>query len=378
MYHPMARSTHEIEEEIRRLEEEIRNTQYNKATQYHIGKLKAKIARLRAEMEKAGSKKGGGRGYAVRKSGDGTVALVGFPSVGKSTLLNALTDAKSEVGSYEFTTLDVIPGIMYHGGAEIQIFDLPGLIEGAHRGRGRGREVISSIRGSDILLILTDVYNHEIDTILHEIYQGGIRLNTSPPHIKIERTAKGGIEIYSTVSLTKLDDRMIRTVLNENGIVNAKVVLRGDYGIEELIDVVMGNRVYMNGIIALNKIDLISGDEVKAIANEMERRHGMPVFPISAERGIGIEDLKDGIFRALSFIRIYMKPQGREADYSEPMIVHKGTTIEDVCRRIHRSFLERFRFARVWGKSVRFPGQRVGLEHVVEDGDVISIIVRKE
>ena len=92
-----------IEEQIEELEKEIANTKKNKATEAHIGKLKAKIAKLAMEKEKrletikAG---GGSKGFYVKKAGNATVALVGFPSVGKSTLLNQLTGAHSEVGAY--------------------------------------------------------------------------------------------------------------------------------------------------------------------------------------------------------------------------------------------------------------------------------------
>ena len=99
-----------LQEKIANFEEELRTTKYNKRTQGAVGLLKAKIARLKDEQRKRASKGKKGEGYSVRKSGDATVILVGFPSVGKSTLLNSITKADSPVGSYKFTTLSVIPG----------------------------------------------------------------------------------------------------------------------------------------------------------------------------------------------------------------------------------------------------------------------------
>ncbi len=120
-----------VEEQIREVEEEIKNTSYNKKSQHHIGILKAKLARLRMDSEKRKSAGGSSEGYAVRKSGSATVALVGFPSVGKSTVLNRITNAQSEVADYAFTTLTVIPGLLEYKGAKIQVLDLPGLIKDA-------------------------------------------------------------------------------------------------------------------------------------------------------------------------------------------------------------------------------------------------------
>ena len=84
-----------IDEQIKSLEDEISKTKDNKATQGHIGKLKAKIAALRPRQEKAQAhsrSSGGNQGFEVKKSGDASVALVGFPSVGKSSLISQLTE----------------------------------------------------------------------------------------------------------------------------------------------------------------------------------------------------------------------------------------------------------------------------------------------
>ena len=126
---------------IAELEEELSKTKYNKKTQGHIGLVKARIARLKEERVRRASSKGKSEGYSVKRTGDATAIIVGFPSVGKSTLLNAITNAKSKIGHYAFTTLTCIPGLMMHKHAKIQVLDVPGIVQGAASGKGRGREV---------------------------------------------------------------------------------------------------------------------------------------------------------------------------------------------------------------------------------------------
>ena len=118
-----------IQKQIEEIEFEMARTQKNKATNYHLGTLeagamgcvhytrKAKLAKLRSELingpgGKSAGSKDAGRGFDVTKSGDTRVGLVGFPSVGKSTLLTTLTGTRSEAAAYEFTTLTCIPGTM--------------------------------------------------------------------------------------------------------------------------------------------------------------------------------------------------------------------------------------------------------------------------
>jgi small GTP-binding protein len=216
-----------IDDKIKAVEEEIKNTSYNKATQHHIGKLKAKLAQLREEFEKRSSGKGG-VGFAVKKSGHATVVLVGFPSVGKSTLLNKLTNATSQVAAYDFTTLDVIPGMMEYKGVKIQILDIPGIIAGAAKGRGRGREVLAIARNADVILIIVDIRRpNEYETMKKELYNVGIRLDERPPNVYIKKRSLGGVNLSSTLQLKKINLDTVRAILNIYGIHNADVVQIG-------------------------------------------------------------------------------------------------------------------------------------------------------
>jgi ribosome-interacting GTPase 1 len=132
-----------VMEKIKEIEAEMARTQKNKATNYHLGTLKAKLARLRNELFVEQSGGGGssstGEGFDVARNGDARVALIGFPSAGKSSLLNLLTATESEAAAYEFTTLTCIPGVLNYKGSKIQVLDLPGIIEGAAHGAGRGK-----------------------------------------------------------------------------------------------------------------------------------------------------------------------------------------------------------------------------------------------
>ena len=364
-----------LEEQIKSIEDEIQRTPYNKATQHHIGKLKAKVARLKDEQETRRLKSGGGGPkYAVKKSGNATVGLVGFPSVGKSTLLNQITDAESAVAAYDFTTLEVIPGLLEHRGAKIQILDMPGLIRGASKGRGRGKEVLSVARGCDLLLLMIDVFETHVDVLEDELRLAGIRLNERPADVTLTKANRGGLRVNPTVKLTKLDEEMVADICREWGYLNGTIVVRQDITEDQLIDVLAGNRVYVKAFVLVNKIDLVSSEYVKGLQAKLL---GRKLVPISAEKGVGIARLKDEIYETLRFMRVFLKPQGKEADLKEPLIVKQASTVGMVCDALHKDFRGKFRFANVWGKSATHPGQRVGLEHVLVDEDILTVVVRR-
>jgi small GTP-binding protein len=364
-----------IEDQIKDVEDEIQRTPYNKATQHHIGKLKAKLARLKDDAQKRLSARGGGApGYAVKKSGHATVAIVGFPSVGKSTLLNQITDANSPVAAYAFTTVDVIPGVLYHKGAQIQVLDMPGLIRGASKGRGRGREVISVARGSDLIMLMVDVFEANIEVLVDELSLSGIRLNQHPADVVISKKSRGGVDVNPTVKLTRMTKETIADMLREFGYINADIVVRDDISEDQLVDVLAGNRVYVPAFIVINKVDLVTDEYLK---NVKARMKGWQVVAVSAEKGAGLEKLKDTIYDELNFIRIFLKPQGKDADMAEPLITMQGAKVETICEAIHRDFRRRFRYANVWGPSAKFPGQTVGLSHSLLDGDILTLVLRK-
>ena len=367
-----------IPEKIKALQEEIHKTQVNKATEFHIGLLKAKIARLKREMEenphgKLLSSSHVTAGFDLKRAGDATVVLIGMPSVGKSTLLNALTNAKSKISSYKFTTLTAVPGIMDYLGAKIQVLDLPGIIEGAADGKGLGKRVLSVARNADLILFIVDVFQPEnLVTLKKELSQIGVKTDQDPPNVKVEKTSNGGISL-KIESPIKLTNNLIKEILHVYGIHNGRVTIK-EPGLteEQFIDVLNGNAVYVPSLLVINKIDLVDQFFLEEIQPKIQREF----IPISAESNTNIDTLKKAIYHKLDFIRIYMHPKGQKIDYKEPMIMRNGCTIEDLCNKIHRRMLQDFRFAYLSGPSAKFDGQKVGLDHMLLDEDIVTIVKR--
>jgi len=359
--------------QIKEFEDELKKTKYNKATQGHIGIIKAKIAQLREKQESRVQKKTGSSeyGYSVRKSGDGTVLLLGFPSAGKSTLLNKLTDAHSEVAAYAFTTLTVIPGMMDYKQAKIQILDVPGIVSGAASGKGRGKEVLNVILNADLVLIVVDVTHPEhYPAILKEVWDSNIRLNRTKPEVFIKKKAFGGINIGKTVPL-EVDDDTLKKIMREFKLVNADVLIRTPIDVDSFIDIIEGNKKYVPAITCVTKMDITDAAKVDKVKKELNAD-----IAISAEQDINIELLKELIFEKMDFMRVYLKEPKKEADLNEPLIVKRDSTVGDICNKLHKDFVKKFKFARIWGKSSKFPGQRLFLKHVLQDQDVLELHVR--
>jgi len=360
----------DLPEKIKQIEEEMKKTQINKHTEHHIGLLKAKLARVRAELE-ASTSKGGGPAFEIRKGGDATVVLIGLPSVGKSTILNRLTNAKSKVAAYAFTTLTVVPGILRYNGADIQILDLPGIISGASSGRGRGRRVLSVARNADLVLLVLDVFQPgQVELLKRELHEMGIRINQKPPDVVITKSGKGGLALTTSVKLTKLSQATVKGIAEAYGLTNGSILIREDITDDQLIDVLTGNRRYASALVVLNKVDLVNEQYLAIVKKQV----GTDFVPISAEKGLNMDMLTERIWETLDFIRIYLKRPDGEPDFDKPLILPASSTLRDVCKKIHPRFSEGAKYALVSGQSVKYAGQRVGLDHVPLDKDVVTIM----
>lgn len=354
------------EEQIEDIQKEIRKTPYHKGTEHYIGKLRAKLSKLKDRHieETVISKGGGGGGYAVKKQGDATIVLVGPPSAGKSTLLNKLTNAKSRVAPYSFTTVSVIPGMMEYNGAKIQILDVPGLIEGAEEGKGRGREVLSIVRGADLLIIISDIKRTKaVKRIIDALENNGIRVNKTKPKIKIEKKMAGGMTVISNIK-QEFEKETVKEIAKEYRLGNAEITLREKVSLDQLIDSFSKSRVYVPAIVVINKSDLGKAGSTPSRG----------VINISAKNDVNLDKLRKAVWKKLAFTKVYLVKRDEEPNKDNPIIMKKGDTLKDVVNKISSEMAEDKENAKIWGPGAKFEGQVVSLTKEIKEGMKIRFI----
>ncbi|MHA1491319.1 MAG: TGS domain-containing protein, partial [Promethearchaeota archaeon] len=166
-------------------------------------------------------------------------------------------------------------------------------------------------------------------------------------------------------------------LMNDLGVRNAGVYFsEPNITPDQLIDFVYGNRVYIKEFVVINKSDLMKAPiSPERITKAIGHDHWVM---ISAKNEENINSLRHKTFKELDLIRVYLKPPREEADMEEPIILHRGDTLEVLCRKIHNRFIKDYRYSLVWGKSVKHPGQKFEkMDHVIEDGDIISIYLKR-
>ena len=126
-------------------------------------------------------------------------------------------------------------------------------------------------------------------------------------------------------------------------------------------------------LIVGNKLDLDNASQ-NYIALKTEFKEQLPVIAISAKEGTGLEELKHKTYQVLDIIRVYTKTPGQKPDLSDPIILTRGSTLEDAAASVHKDFLQRLEYARLWG-SGKHDGLMVKRGHILQDGDVIELHV---
>ncbi|MCL6613493.1 MAG: 50S ribosome-binding GTPase [Firmicutes bacterium] len=304
------------EEKILALEEMLAVIPKHKGTEKLQAEIKARLAKLRQAGERPSAGKGGDP-FHVPREGAGQAALVGFPNVGKSSLLAALTRARPAVGDYPFTTLVPQAGMMAFEDVQIQLVDTPPLTA-----EEMPAGLAGTLRLADVLLLVVDLGSEDcldqLEGTLNQLYRRRIlrEENTEPAP--------------NTKTL-------------------AKCILLG------------------------NKLDAPGADERLALLAEAAPP-GLALLPISAREGTGLDLLPGRVFGLLDVIRVYSKVPGKDVDRSAPFVLKRGSTVLEMAAAIRRDFPERLKTARVWG-SARFPGQSVPRDYVLADGDVVELHV---
>ncbi len=351
------------EEKLKALEKMLRHAPSHKGCENLRADIKTKIAKLKGKAEKEKEqqrKKGGAAAVTIKKEGAAQVVIAGPPNTGKSALFNRLTNGKSAVGDYPFTTTKPIAGMLSYNGVLLQVVDLPPFIEGS---AAKHAPLFALARSADIVLLVLDDVS-ALAGLRAEFEKSRIKLNQHKPPIKIKKEPAGGIIIRGEQFLQGCMPIEVREVVRLNGFMNATVEIRGPVLLQDIEDALNEGIAFLPALVVLNQKE---GGQVK-----IRKKDGIEMFEVDILKN-SLEALKQKIWENLSLIRIYTKEPGRQPSRENPLTLRRGDTIRDMARYIHKDFVKRFKFARVWGKSAKFEGQVVGLEHKLEDEDVVEM-----
>ena len=330
------------EQKLAALQEMHKYVPKHKASEKMVAELTAKIARLKKELEKEKeqqSKKASGHSINVKKEGDGQIAILGMPNTGKSHLLHQITGVDVEIAPYPFTTTSPQVGMMAYKGANIQLVEVPAIVEGSSEGKSNGTAHLSIARNADALIIL---YNDEGEkqVVVAELRNTGILLNRKRPKITIQPSNYKGITI-SGKQFLKMGEKELEAVLKGRGTFNAGVLLEEETTMEKLEEALDGTLDYKNCLFL-------------------------------QKGAYETDELRQKIFALLGKIIVYTKKPGHEPDYNDPLVLKEGATISDAANFVHKDIAKNIKYAKVWGSS-KYDGQRVSKDYALQNGDVIEI-----
>ena len=365
------------EEKLRALEEFLSAVPKHKGTENLVRWIRKRMAELREEIEEQKRKRSGGKApsFFIEKEGAAQIVLLGYTKVGKSSLLRVLTGARVEVTDYPYATRVPVPGMLQYEDIQFQLVEAPSLIPG---GGGWNPRVIGLGKNSDGIALVLDLSQEPVEAfkaIVAELQEHGLYLVKPKGYVVIEKK-RGimGIRIINYGKLLCAPEDVIK-LLNSYRIYNAIVKVYGEVDLNDVEMAIYENVIYKPTIILANKVDLPNTIEsLKELMKVVPR--DIPIIPVSALKRINLDKIGPTLFKVLDLIRVYTKPPLGEPS-KKPLVLKRGSTVLDVAKAIHSELVEKFLYARIWGPSAKYPGQRVGLDHVLQDGDIVEINLRK-
>ncbi len=365
-------------EKIRLMREFISLVPKHKGTSKLLANVKRRISELERELEKSKARRKSSKaGFAIPKEGAGQIVIIGPPNVGKSSLLASVTNAKPEISPLPFTTQKPTPGMLQYEDIQFQLVEAPAIVEGASEGRMEGTQILSLARNADGLIIMVDLSENALEQfamVSSELEKTGILIEKPEGEVEIIRRAYGvGIQIIGGGTLVDCTHEEIKWLLNSYRITSALVKISGKVKLDDIEDLLFSSNVYKPTIIVANKLDSPSAEINLKILKGALRGRNLPLMAVSCLNNIGLEKLGENIFRMLEVIRVYTKEPSAKKPSEKPLVVKNGASVLDVAKKLHSEMYKGFKYARIWGPSAKYPGEKVGSGHSLRDGDIVEI-----
>ncbi|MEM0321449.1 MAG: TGS domain-containing protein [Thermoprotei archaeon] len=354
------------EEKLERLQEFLSAIPDHKGTEKLRKQIRHQIAVLRDELESERSRrKGSGLSLLVKREGALQAVLVGAVGCGKTAIFLRLTGVTISGGGF-MEVKQPTPGVVRFEDVPIQLVDTPPLYLGSLR---QPSLTLASARNADLLIPVFDgskPIRDQLTTLENFLDECRIRLRVKKGQVRVEKTASGGIRIMTTGSPRCTPDDVSRYLV-EMGVRNAVVVINGPADMDDVEAALLGY-VFKPSVALVTRRASVASGELDLI------RSVLPSSPVVCELQHNFADaFPREIYAVSGFIRVYTKPVTQKERSEKPIFFKAGSTIRDVVNTIHSSLLATFEYARVWGSSVRYQGAKVGLDHVLADGDTVEV-----
>jgi len=374
-------AAHTPREKMEAMIEFLKYVPQHKGTLKLRGEIKRKIALIREDLEdkkrKGTGKSSGGPKLFIEKGASAQIVLIGKTNVGKSCLMNATTNSKVMVTPTPFSTHEPVPGIMTYKDIQYQLVEAPAVMEGAAEGKAGGNVTLGLARNADGVILMLDMSCdpvEQLDLLLAELEKSRVLVTkASGGRVEIDRRPAGSrLRVIVTGRLVDCSYRDVEELLKDYRITDAVVKISGDVALEDVENAIYENTIYKPAVIVANKLDIKgTAPNLKALQAYVNGR--LPIVPMSCERKLGIQELGKAIFDSLGIIRVYTKEPGKKAHSDHPFALRKGATVNELATNIHKELLANFMFAMVWAKRLPFSPKKVGLNFVLDDGDIIEI-----